>query len=292
MRDLWQRHAGADAGRAGDAVRRDGRLQLQALGRGHRLIMLHLPGCGEAELPPAFDIAHLVADIVVLLDQLGIDQPLPVIGYSFGGVLAQAFALAHPHRCAGLCISVSSPFSEGASNFPVLMGELQKSPRFATLNRGWNMTALPAYQQVIGDFDLRPQLGNLHCPCRIICASDDAYQPPAYSALIANAVPHAELIEVQGAGHLLGFTHHQRYNQLLLEFLHNLPTPKARPGTPCPRCFSRPPRTPCRRWKTTCARANRATARSCRRPPRRPPCCSITWPSAASASLPITAATS
>ncbi|MCP8350624.1 alpha/beta fold hydrolase [Pseudomonas sp. FBF18] len=213
------------------------RLQLQALGRGHRLIMLHLPGCGEAELPPAFDIAHLVADIVVLLDQLGIDQPLPVIGYSFGGVLAQAFALAHPHRCAGLCISVSSPFSEGASNFPVLMGELQKSPRFMTLNRGWNMAALPAYQQVIGDFDLRPQLGNLHCPCRIICASDDAYQPPAYSALIANAVPHAELIEVQGAGHLLGFTHHQRYNQLLLEFLHNLPTPEGPARRPVPPVF-------------------------------------------------------
>ena len=213
------------------------RLQLQALGREHRLIMLHLPGCGEAELPPAFDIAHLVADIVTLLDQLGIDQPLPVIGYSFGGVLAQAFALAHPQRCAGLCISVSSPFSEGASNFPVLMAELQKSPRFMTLNRGWNMAALPAYQQVIGDFDLRSQLGNLHCPCRIICGSEDAYQPPAYSALIAKAVPQAELIEVEGAGHLLGFTHHQRYNQLLLEFLQRLPTPEGPTKRPLPPVF-------------------------------------------------------
>ena len=207
------------------------RLQMQALGEHHRLIMFHLPGCGEAELPDTFDIAHLVADLTDLLDQLGISAPLPVIGYSFGGVLAQAFALAHPERCAGLCITVSSPFSEGAGNFPVLMRELQKSPRFMTLNRGWNMPALPAYQQVIGDFDLRPRLPALSCPCRIICGSDDAYQPPAYSALIAKAMPHAELIEVAGAGHLLGFTHHEQYNRLLLEFLTGLPAP----GTPTPR---------------------------------------------------------
>ncbi|MCQ4298181.1 alpha/beta fold hydrolase [Pseudomonas stutzeri] len=205
------------------------RLQMQALGQEHRLIMFHLPGCGEAELPQTFDIGHLVADTAALLDELGIRQALPVIGYSFGGVLAQAFALAHPERCAGLCLSVSSPFSEGASNFPVLMGELQKSPRFMTLNRGWNMAALPAYQQVIGDFDLRPLLARVQCPCRIICGSEDAYQPPAYSALIAAAVPHAELIEVAGAGHLLGFTHHQRYNELLLEFLQSLPSPDSPP---------------------------------------------------------------
>lgn len=210
------------------------RLQMQALGERHRLIMFHLPGCGDAELPAQFDIDHLVADLADLLDQLGLDQPLPVIGYSFGGVLAQAFALAHPQRCARLCVTVSSPFSEGASNFPVLMGELQKSPRFMTLNRGWNMPALPAYQQVIGDFDLRPRLAALTCPCRVICGSDDAYQPPAYSRLIAAAVPHAELIEVEGAGHLLGFTHFEHYNRLLLDFLDatpSAPTPPERGTT-------------------------------------------------------------
>lgn len=213
------------------------RLQMQALGERHKLIMFHLPGCGGAELPPAFDIDHLVTDLHDLLEQLGIHQPVPVIGYSFGGVLAQAFALAHPQRCAGLCITVSSPFSEGAGNFPVLMRELQKSPRFMTLNRGWNMPALPAYQQVIGDFDLRPRLPALRCPCRIICGSDDAYQPPAYAALIADAVPHAELIEVAGAGHLLGFTHHQHYNRLLLEFLDSLPSPESPAPQPRPQVF-------------------------------------------------------
>lgn len=199
------------------------RLQLKALGEHYRLIMFHLPGCGGAELHDNLDIDSLTDDLAVLLDQLGVTGPLPVIGYSFGGVLAQAFALAHPQRCAGLCITVSSPFSEGASNFSVLMRELQKSARFMTLNRGWNMPALPAYQKVIEHFDLRSRLGELHCPCRIICGSEDAYQPPAYSRLIAEAMPGAELFEVAGAGHLLGFTHHERYNQLLLEFLQALP---------------------------------------------------------------------
>ncbi|MDD2052488.1 alpha/beta fold hydrolase [Pseudomonas putida] len=211
------------------------RLQMQALGDNHRLIMFHMPGCGDAELPESLAIGNLVDDLAVVLDQLGINQPIPVIGYSFGGVLAQAFALAYPQRCAGLCITVSSPFGEGASNFPALMAELQKSPRFMTLNRNWNMPALPAYQQVIGDLDLRSRLASLQLPCRIICGSEDAYQPPAYSALIAKAVPHAELIEIEGAGHLLGFTHHQRYNQLLLEFVQSLSTAER------PQATARPP---------------------------------------------------
>lgn len=219
------------------------RLQLKALGEHYRLIMFHLPGCVGAELHDDLSIDSLTDDLAVLLDHLGVDQPLPVIGYSFGGVLAQAFALAHPQRCAGLCITVSSPFSQGATDFPVLMRELQKSARFMTLNRGWNMPALPAYQKVIAHFDLRARLAELQCPCRIICGSDDAYQPPAYSRLIAAAMPGAELIEVAGAGHLLGFTHHEQYNRLLLEFLQALPAaaapaPAAEPaGRPQPTVF-------------------------------------------------------
>lgn len=207
------------------------RLQMEALGQHHRLIMFHLPGCGGAELHEQMGIEQLVEDLAVLLDHLGVNDPLPVIGYSFGGVLAQAFALAYPQRCAGLCITVSSPFSEGASQFSVLMSELQKSARFMTLNRGWNMAALPAYQKVIEDFDLRARLSQLRCPCRIICGSEDAYQPPAYSALIRQAVPQSDLIEIPGAGHLLGFTHHEQYNRLMLEFLQNLTSLTAEPST-------------------------------------------------------------
>ena len=223
------------------------RLQLKALGEHYRLIMFHLPGCVGAELHDDLSIDSLTDDLAVLLDQLGVDAPLPVIGYSFGGVLAQAFALAHPQRCAGLCITVSSPFSQGATDFPVLMRELQKSARFMTLNRGWNMPALPAYQKVIAHFDLRARLGELRCPCRIICGSDDAYQPPAYSRLIAAALPGAELIEVAGAGHLLGFTHHEQYNRLLLEFLQALPAATA----PAPLSVAEPAPQPAERPQPT-----------------------------------------
>ncbi|MBB3811109.1 aminotransferase class III-fold pyridoxal phosphate-dependent enzyme [Pseudochelatococcus contaminans] len=201
------------------------RLQLEPLGRHHRLIMFHPAGCGGAELYDELSLDSLAKDIAVVLDHAQVDEPVPVIGYSFGGVLAQAFALAHPQRCAGLCIAVSSPSSEGATEFPALMRELQKSARFMALNRDWNMAALPHYQRVIDQFDLRPRLHEIRCPCRIICASDDAYQPPAYSRQIADELPNAELIEMPGAGHLLGFTHHKDYNALLLDFLQGLPRP-------------------------------------------------------------------
>ncbi|MDR3460742.1 MAG: alpha/beta fold hydrolase, partial [Beijerinckiaceae bacterium] len=72
------------------------RLQLTELGAHYRLIMVHMPGCGGADLYEALSLDSLACDVATVLDALGIAAPVPVIGYSFGGVLAQAFCLAYP----------------------------------------------------------------------------------------------------------------------------------------------------------------------------------------------------
>lgn len=195
------------------------RLQLRELGECHRLIMYHMPGCGSTDFYEPLSLQSLSSDVAELLDALGIDGPVPVVGYSFGGVLAQRFCLDHPERCRSLVVTVSSPFAEGADDFATLMRELRKSDRFMEINRGWNIPSLPAYQAVVAGFDHRSALGGLQCPALVISGGDDRYMLADYGRALADALPQARYECFPRAGHLLGFTHHAEYNRLLLDFL-------------------------------------------------------------------------
>ncbi|ODA67384.1 Putrescine aminotransferase [Methyloligella halotolerans] len=195
------------------------RPQLAPLGAHHRLIMFHMPGCGGVELYDGLSLDSIVQDVNDLLDALGIDDPLPVVGCSFGGVLAQAFCLAHPERCASLALTVTTPISEGATDFQKLMSELQSSSSFMEVNRGWPMGSLAAYSHVIEGFDLRDRLKDISVPCLVLSGGRDGYTPASFSEIIAENVPNAELIQVDDAGHLLPFTHYEIFNDALLGFL-------------------------------------------------------------------------
>jgi acetylornithine/succinyldiaminopimelate/putrescine aminotransferase/pimeloyl-ACP methyl ester carboxylesterase/acyl carrier protein len=195
------------------------RLQLRELGERYRLIMYHMPGCGRTDFYEPLSLQSLSSDVAELLDALGIDEPLPVIGYSFGGVLAQRFCIDHAARVRGLVVTVSSPFAQGANDFATLMRELQKSDRFMALNRGWNIPSLPTYEAVVTGFDHSAALGALRCPALVISGRDDRYMQPAFGRALADALPGARYVCFPGAGHLLGFTHHAAYNRLLLRFL-------------------------------------------------------------------------
>jgi cation diffusion facilitator CzcD-associated flavoprotein CzcO/acetylornithine/succinyldiaminopimelate/putrescine aminotransferase/pimeloyl-ACP methyl ester carboxylesterase/acyl carrier protein len=200
------------------------RPQLAPLGAHYRLIMFHMPGCGGVELYDGLSLDSLVEDVEHVLEGLGIHEPLPVVGCSFGGVLAQAFCLAHPERCSGLALGVTTPISEGATDFQKLMRELQSSSSFMEVNRGWPMGSLPAYSSVIEGFDLRSRLTEIAIPTLVVAGGKDDYTPAAFSRMIAEQVPSAELFEISDAGHLLPFTHYEEFNAQLLAFLGSLKT--------------------------------------------------------------------
>lgn len=199
-------------------------VNMKDLGAHHKLIMFHMPGCGGLELHENMSLDSLAQDIADVLDAQGITEPLPVFGCSFGGVMAQAFALAYPQRCSALAVAVSTPFAEGATDFQLLMKELQVSSHFMELNRGWPMPFLPAYEKVIEGFDFREPLKKLDIPALIVAGGKDRYTTPEFSRMMANSLKGARLVEFPDAGHLLTFSHHEEFNQLLIDFLATIPT--------------------------------------------------------------------
>lgn len=200
---------------------------MKALGEHHKLIMFHMPGCGGLDLYEGLNLRTIAEDIADVLDAQGITQPLPVFGCSFGGVMAQAFVTAYPERCSALAVAVSTPFAEGATNFQLLMKELQVSSRFMELNRGWPMARLPAYEKVIEGFDFSPQLRKLDIPSLIVAGGKDRYTTPEFSRMMAENLKGARLVEFPDAGHLLTFSHHEEFNPMLIEFLASVPTREA-----------------------------------------------------------------
>lgn len=79
-----------------------------------QVVLYDLRGHGMSERPAAhYTVDDLVADLAALLDALAIDQPVALVGNSFGGLVALAFAAAYPERVARLALIDAHDGTEG-----------------------------------------------------------------------------------------------------------------------------------------------------------------------------------
>jgi pimeloyl-ACP methyl ester carboxylesterase len=80
-----------------------GAARLLALRRS--VLMYDLRGHGRSSMPPeGYGLHHMVRDLVALLDFLGIDRA-DIVGHSFGGRIALAFAALQPQRVRNLVVA-------------------------------------------------------------------------------------------------------------------------------------------------------------------------------------------
>jgi len=84
-----------------------------------RVICYDQRGCGLSDYRPGkgYSIDQAVDDLDHLRRALGIDRWVP-LGHSYGGLLAQCYAMKHPERIAGLvlvCASTGLPLVESSS---------------------------------------------------------------------------------------------------------------------------------------------------------------------------------
>jgi pimeloyl-ACP methyl ester carboxylesterase len=72
---------------------------------GAEVILYDLRGHGETERPPTgYSLEASVHDLTALLDALGVNRPVHLVGNSYGGTVALAMAMAHPARVASLLV--------------------------------------------------------------------------------------------------------------------------------------------------------------------------------------------
>jgi pimeloyl-ACP methyl ester carboxylesterase len=85
-----------------------------AVARLTETVLFDLRGHGRSERPSGgYRIEDGVDDLFGILDALGIEEPVHLVGNSYGGTIALAAALRCPRRVAGLALIEAHPAFEG-----------------------------------------------------------------------------------------------------------------------------------------------------------------------------------
>ena len=89
------------------------------LAQAFRLLCYDQRGLGQSDHPPGdYSMQDYADDAARLMDALNIEC-LPVMGVSFGGMVAQEFALRHPSRVSCLVLACTSSGGAGGASYPL-----------------------------------------------------------------------------------------------------------------------------------------------------------------------------
>jgi len=213
----------------------------------HRVIAIDARGHGRSPLPARpWSLADMADDAARLLDRLGIARA-HWIGLSMGGMVGQAFALAHGERLGRLVIanSTSSYGPEGRANWDNRIRLIEQGGLAAIRDMVAARYFAPAFIAAHGDvvaktmarFMETPAGGYLGCceaireldylddlpriaaPTLALAGDLDEGTPVAMSRAIADRVPHARLAVIAGASHLSAVEKPAEFASRVLDFL-------------------------------------------------------------------------
>jgi non-heme chloroperoxidase len=213
----------------------------QLLAAGFRVIRYDRAGYGHSSprLPgQSHGIAANGVDLIRLIARLGLTKPV-LVGWSYGGAVAQSAASQAPDTVGGLLLTgADGPASPGfgafaavfeatepirrwgvASGFPARLGvwRMGRQAFGASLPSWWTEHALRtvaspgvvhAWTMEVRDFNPSTILAErITAPVRLVHGTEDKFVPPAVSESFHDRFPASELVLVPGAGHMLPNTH-------------------------------------------------------------------------------------
>lgn len=220
-------------------------LQLEPLARHFRVVRYDLRGHGASPTPPPpYRIADLGADLVALLDELGL-RHAHLVGSSIGGMIGLWVAAHAPARVdhlvvAGTSARLGPPEAWTDRARLVLaggMGAVAASVAARWITPGHALAhpgALSHYEAMfaaadpagyagcclaIAAMDQTDTLGAIGAPTLVIEGAEDPATPPEHAERIARGVPGARLELLPDAAHLPNLQQPDRFNQLVLEHL-------------------------------------------------------------------------
>lgn len=213
---------------------------------GFSTIAFDMPGTGRSPLACVLPtgmpgLADLAAGV---LDSLGVERA-HVLGYSFGGAVAQELAHRHPERVERLVL-VATTYGVGAKlGSPLAMASLMTPLRYYVpsvfrmvapftfggasspsdqelLDRRQRPPNVLGYVQQLGaiaTWSSGPWLASLGQPTLIVMGGDDPLAPVVNGRTMAARIPGARLVVVPGAGHLLLLEGSERAYEAIEQFL-------------------------------------------------------------------------
>lgn len=201
-------------------------------------------------LTETISLPRIAADIAALLDFLKIEKA-SVLGVSFGGFVAQEFALRFPERLNKLILACTSfggknhvaPDLEVLSAF-VAAGDLNKqervrrfmipafTPEFAAAQgeiiekvcrlRAENIVPEKVYSQQMNcavTFDAEQRVSQIRAETLVLTGNRDVVVPPQNSENLAQAIPQATLKIIENGSHMFFIENAREFNRIVTNFL-------------------------------------------------------------------------
>lgn len=224
--------------------------QASALSPYVRVILPDLRGHGNSDpIPGPYHVDMLAEDCANLLDTLGISHRIIVGGLSMGGYVALAFYRKFAERVDGLILTatragadsveakanrdkaIAVAQSSGAqaiadSMLPKMFSPASYEDQPDLVERVRSLMAGTSVEGIVGALqamkerpDSTAMLPTINKPVLIIHGNDDQLIPASEARLMQEAIPGAELVMIEKAGHLLNMEQPAAFNQAVHQFI-------------------------------------------------------------------------
>ncbi|UCC60763.1 MAG: alpha/beta fold hydrolase [Dehalococcoidia bacterium] len=225
--------------------------QRRAFGKHNRIITLDNRGVGKTDKPGgAYSMKMMADDTVGLMDHLGIEKA-HICGMSMGGMIAQEIAINYPERVGKLVLGCTAARRTDSLGAILGLGEgytdddIRALPIMKFVNSlysyGFNkclyrifmVPMAKVYARFSSPIGLTVQLeavlahntlDRLHmigAPTLVITGTEDRLVPPSSSEALANGIPNARLVRIEGGSHSFFIEMRGRANREILDFLRD-----------------------------------------------------------------------
>ena len=215
---------------------------------GHRAHAWDQPGYGGAALVDPYDLERVCGALRRLIESLG-GEPAVLVGHSMGGFVAQEAYARFPQLIRGLVLGFTSPsFGGGSREFvdqfiasrigpldagrsmaevaarlmPTMRGSRSQAEGLAHAERIMGAILPATYRkavQLLTTFDRRAQLPAVAVPVLLVAGSEDRVAPANVMERMAQKIPGAEFVLLEGCGHLGPMDQPDAFNEALRGFL-------------------------------------------------------------------------
>lgn len=221
------------------------------LAEGFQVLRVDMRGHGGSTPTTGdYTIEELATDVLSLLDALGFDKGVHLIGLSMGGMVGQVIAADHPGRLASLMACCTA--SRWTGDTELMLGRIaavkasgtlesivaanmerrygpsyrgRRPKRWEALRETFLGTSLDGYfgcMQACLTHNVEDRLHKIDIPALVLAGSADPTTPPADNKLIASKIKGARYVEIEGGYHFPNVEFDGEFNRIMVDWLRSV----------------------------------------------------------------------